>query len=1400
LVRNSYDDEYRVSEQIVGESEQYSFSYEDGKTTVTDAYGSIHVHHYDDDLRLVQLDYPDGTSEQYEYDEDQNRTGYTDQDQGQWQWTYDDKGNRLTADGPLGWHRNWAYNERRQVTRMTEKVDAATERSSSFSYDDQGNLTQFCNALDACGNITYNSKGQPLNMTDLNGNTTINAYDSEGDLVSVTDPEGAMTSFDHDDLGRIIRKTKPLGNSYGYTYDPNSNLIAVDGPLGFHLGYSYDANDNLIQSIDPNGGTTNYTYTESDSIQAVYNQLNFATSFGYGLMNERTGMTDAEGRAWSYAYNNMLRVTDVNGPLGYQQNFVYNALGMITHATDPEGRVKHIEYDPLRRPLSITRNYQPGGAEHSDTNVTTSFTYNLIGDRLSVTDPEGYVFTAEYDLQSRLVKKQDAEGYAWEYSYDPMGNLLEKLNPNNFTTSYAYTPTNRLQSVTNPKQHIKSLAYNLNGSLISTTDPKGTVTEYFYDELDRRVAQVQNANLSSPADHETNVTTEFAYDLAGNLRYVINPLNYTKEIRYDAAHRKVELIDYEEGSTTFKYDKVNNLLKVIDAEGNATNYTVDELNRLVAVTNAEHETTQYRYDLVGNRTQLIEADDTVTLYAFDGVYRLNQVRENYRPDLDPGNDVNVLTSYGYDRRGLLTSFINANGAETTFEHNRVGKLIRETDPLLNTWEYGYDGNRNRITRQDAKGDLTEYEFYPDDMLMRIAYADGTNVSYAYDANNNRTAMSDKLGDTSWSFDPLNRVVQQHDPFERILHYQYDAASNRVGITYPDENQVDYEYSPNNWLQKMTVGARHAVPLQTEYARDLVGNLTEIANPNQTRTTIAYDKVYRTLKRKNWQTTQGGKVNSGFAYTYNKVGHITQAIKEYGWRKPSTVVETYAYDGLHRLSEFVTAKNNPFTVVLPSMQVIMGNRPVDAITTSYSYDPVGNRLSWTSTDNLQTNTPRDGFSRFYEYNEANQMLGMEYFTKKNSTKDHAYAYEYDANGNRTNRQLIDKNGPQYGVDYSYDPENRLVLAQDYQLVGGKKKGSHRIDRAFTIYEYDGGGRRMVQHYDPKNGGAGVDKRDEYVFDGLDPVAEYDILNGQRTDYYRGTGNHLALMHHYKGGTQGQMYWYHYNNKGDVVGLTKQNGNSHHNYRYDPYGAVLPEKGNFTDPHNHYTLTGKEFDENTGLVWFGARFYEPETGGWVNQDTYRGRLSDPASLHWFMYVNNNPISLIDYYGYWGLNIGLKGIGSLGAGGGVNISIEMEFPSINPSTWKISVPVIDVYKGYETSAGLKGSISGSIWTREDYFGFNDIDYTEHLGIQGAYGYSGQVGGFIGEGKQGIDFSIGGGPVVGLGYYYYQSKTVYDGVDIAECIHNMPNPLTVKKNIEQTVNSSESEYFDESMDLEYP
>jgi len=72
---------------------------------------------------------------------------------------------------------------------------------------------------------------------------------------------------------------------------------------------------------------------------------------------------------------------------------------------------------------------------------------------------------------------------------------------------------------------------------------------------------------------------------------------------------------------------------------------------------------------------------------------------------------------------------------------------------------------------------------------------------------------------------------------------------------------------------------------------------------------------------------------------------------------------------------------------------------------------------------------------------------------------------------------------------------------------------------------------------------------------------------------------------------------------VTGLTKHQGQSTHNYRYDAYGQLLPAKGNWTDPHpalrfsragNHYTFSGKEWDEHLDSYEFGYRLIEKRHG--------------------------------------------------------------------------------------------------------------------------------------------------------------------------------------------------------------
>ncbi|QTA87442.1 YD repeat-containing protein [Desulfonema magnum] len=1215
-LRLTYDSEnWYAVEQTEGETEKRTLEYNEdiSLVTITDAYNNKTVHHYDDKGRLVQLDYPDGSTELYDYDDDYNRTYYKDQEGAEWHWTYDDRGNRLTADGPLGWHREWQYNDLNRVTRMAENVDADTLRETTFEYDDRGNMTKVCVPMGDCGTVTYDTRGLPTEVYDLAGNHNTHTYDAEGDLIAVKDAEDATTRFDHDGLGRVTRMTKPLGNVYEYTYDPNSNLTAVNGPLGFELSFGFDDNDNLNLRTDPNGGNIRYSHDASDRLVSVKNQLNFdAADYAYGLMNELTGFTDAEGRSWTYAYDNLLRVIQIRGPLDTTFSYAYNAVGRITDFTDANGMITHTDYDALYRPASVIRNYRPGESPDSDTNVTVTYSYNLAGNLLGLTDPENYDTSYEYDLRGRRILRRDAEGHEWEYAYDPMGNLTSVLNPRGFSTTFEYTPGYRLSRVISPEEHAAVYRYNDNGRLTDKTDPKGVVTHYDYNELDRMIRRIRNYKLDVPGDAETNVTSEYSYDPAGNLRSLTNPLAHHAELVYDAAHRRTRITDFEAGATVFAYDRVNNLLAVTDAEGNATAYTYDDLNRLIAATNAENETTGFGYDPMGNRIRLTEADDTVTIYGYDAVYRLNRVTQNYQEGVLPSNDTNVLTQYAYNPRGLLTRITDANGSLTTFDYNAVGRMIRETNPLGDVWDYAYDGVGNRIARTDANRARTDYAYYPDNLLREITYADGASVNYAYDHNNNRTEMQDSLGTTAWDYDPLNRVIRADDPFDRGIDYSYDAAGNRTGMVYPDGNQVAYAYSPNNWLKTVTTPE----DLSTHYQRDKVGNITHIANPNFTETDLSYDKVYRVLSLETRQILDKIKTISGFDYTYNAVGHVTQTVKEYGWRQPSVVTESYAYDGLHRLAgvEIDPIKNNGEKAFM-----------------SYAYDPVGNRLEWTTTKDLTTNImSADGFTKSYTYNAANQLLTM----VKDSDMpngDLRTDFTYDANGSRINKLESDENGPLYGVDYTFDPENRLVEALDYQLVGYDH--FNRIDRAVTTLAYDGGGRRMVKTYDPKSNDAqGVKKRAEYVFDGLDPVAEYYMLNGQRTDFYRGAGGRIITMHHYKAGTHGQMYWYHYNFKGDVAGLTKHNGNSHHNYRYDPYGGVLPENGNFTDPHNHYTLTGKEYDENMGLVWFGARHYDKDAGVWLTQDLYRGVLDNPASLHRYMYVDDNPLSYLDPWGFW------------------------------------------------------------------------------------------------------------------------------------------------------------------------
>ena len=98
---------------------------------------------------------------------------------------------------------------------------------------------------------------------------------------------------------------------------------------------------------------------------------------------------------------------------------------------------------------------------------------------------------------------------------------------------------------------------------------------------------------------------------------------------------------------------------------------------------------------------------------------------------------------------------------------------------------------------------------------------------------------------------------------------------------------------------------------------------------------------------------------------------------------------------------------------------------------------------------------------------------------------------------------------------------------------------------------------------------------------------------------------------------QTYYYLYDGLGDVVNLVDGYGNLVQTYYYDAFGKSTNVKH---DVVNKKQFTGKEIDEDSGLYYFLARYYDPETGRFLSEDPV-------PYLNLYVYCDNNPVNKTD-----------------------------------------------------------------------------------------------------------------------------------------------------------------------------
>jgi YD repeat-containing protein len=205
--------------------------------------------------------------------------------------------------------------------------------------------------------------------------------------------------------------------------------------------------------------------------------------------------------------------------------------------------------------------------------------------------------------------------------------------------------------------------------MIQQIDPEGSVVNYVYDTEGRLIKTVDGNGNDTDVDYSSSSGFSSCSE-AGNIDQpsaIIYP-TFTKKFAYDSRNRKVKeiavLTDIESYTTEFGYDLSGNMVMKIDKEGKTTNYTYDSLNRLTTVIDALDGTTAYTYDSRDNLIALTDAKNQTTRFEY---HRNNRLVKEIRP-------MGEETSYAYDEAGNLVSKIDAKNQKAEYGYDDVGRL------------------------------------------------------------------------------------------------------------------------------------------------------------------------------------------------------------------------------------------------------------------------------------------------------------------------------------------------------------------------------------------------------------------------------------------------------------------------------------------------------------------------------------------------------------------------------------------------------------------------------------------------------------------------------------------------------------------------------------------------------
>ena len=570
---------------------------------------------------------------------------------------------------------------------------------------------------------------------------------------------------------------------------------------------------------------------------------------------------------------------------------------------------------------------------------------------------------------------------------------------------------------TNAANKTTNYTYDLEGNLTSIKDPAGRTEKFDYDEKGRLTGHTQASGKKTTYDYDKlNDLLEKSYqDAKGETSE--KDVTYA----YNSAGERVSMKD-QTGKSSYEYDALGRITKVTSGSKKDVSYVYDDADNLQAIVYPDGTKISYEYDLNDNLVKLTDRNRKVTTYKHDALNRVTEVTRSN----------GTKTEVSYDAEDHITKIVNTCGScgkvISTYEYkyNDQGYVVGETATELEagtrktpSWEDWYNWGDTQKETDKADCEHQEKEIQ-------------TTRTYEYDDN--------------WE---LTRCTEKAEGGKKTVHnYTYDKIGNRTSYEKIEDGvskaKYNYKYNDSNQLIKRTNAKIWGDP-GTPYSYDKDGNLIQECDKTNSADPVTYEY---TAENRLAVVKQGGTVLMAAMYDGDN-NRVFELDNTYKWEdcygdevlipanqrtedgnSPKEQLASLVKGGSnakgYTLTEYINDINRENTEVLAEYGAD------EKVRQAYTYGEsgIGERVSVDKSEE----------SSYYLYDGRNSVTGI-----LTETANLTNSYQYDSYGNLTSgtadgvnyycyngESTNVKTGLQYLRARYYNAENGTFTTEDSDL--------------------------------------------------------------------------------------------------------------------------------------------------------------------------------------------------------------------------------------------------------------------------------------------------------------------------------------------------------------------------------